>query len=114
VAARTGLDIEVHQPDALTGEPIVITTRNRSVPSIEPETAVARFGMRQKADKTWGSAGRSHQGNLVSVANLWKWLQVHPLETGKQITSQQALADNMKLTPTQISKASKVGECAPT
>ncbi|MBT3291892.1 MAG: hypothetical protein HN380_31405, partial [Victivallales bacterium] len=49
----------------------------------------------------------------VSAANLGKWLEAHPLETGKQITIQQALASKMKLTPAQISKACKVGECAP-
>ncbi len=107
------MDIEVHQPDALTGEPIVIRTLNGSVASIEPETAVAWFGMRQKPDKTWGSAGCFHQGNFVSEANLRKWRQAHPLETGKQITIQQALADKMKMTPAQIGKACKVGECAP-
>ncbi len=113
VAARTGLDIEVHQPDALTGEPIVIKTLNGSVASIEPATAVAWYGMRKKPDGSWSSAGCFHQGNFVSAANLQKWLLAHPLETGKQITIQQALADKMKLTPTQIKKACKVGECGP-
>jgi thioredoxin 1 len=113
VAARTGLDIEVHQPDALTGEIIIIKTMNGSVASIEPETAVAWFGMRQKPDNSWGSAGCFHQGNFTSVENLRKWLEAHPLETGKQITIEQALADKMKLTPEQISKACKLGECAP-
>ena len=113
VAARTGLDIEVHQPDGLTGDPIVIKTLNGTVASIEPAAAVAWFGMRQKPNGSWGSAGCFHQGNFVSVANLRKWLQAHPLETGKQITIQQALAAKMKMTPAQISKACKVGECAP-
>jgi len=113
VAARTGLDIEVHQPDGLTGKPIVIKTLNGSVASIEPESAVAWFGMRKKADGSWGSAGCFHQGDFVTAENLSKWLGAHPLETGKQITIHQALAGKMKMTPAQISKACKVGECAP-
>jgi len=113
VAARTGLDIEVHQPDGLTGELIVIKTMNGSVASIEPEAAVAWFGMRKKPDGSWASAGCFHQGDFVSATNLEKWLEAHPLETGKQITIQEALASKMKMTPAQISKACKVGECAP-
>jgi len=113
IAARTGLDIEVHQPDALTGEPIVIKTLNGSVAAIEPKGAVAWFGMRQKPDGSRASAGCFHQGDFVSVDNLRTWLSAHPLETGKQITIEQALADKMKLTPAQISKACKLGECAP-
>jgi len=113
VAARTGLDIEVHQPDGLTGESIVIKTLNGSVASIEPENAVAWFGMRQKPDGSWGSGGCFHQGDFASADNLRKWLEAHPLETGKQISVQQALADKMKMTPAQISKACKLGECAP-
>ena len=113
VAARTGLDIEVHQPDGLTGETIVVKTLNGSVASIEPKGAVAWFGMRKRPDGTWGSAGCFHQGDFVSVDNLRRWLEAHPLETGKQITIHQALASKMKMTPAQISKACKVGECAP-
>ena len=113
VAARTGLDIEVHQPDGLTGEPIVIKTMNGSIATMEPETAVAWFGMRKKPDGSWASAGCFHQGDFVSVENLRKWLDAHPLETGKQITIHQALASKMKMTPEQISKACKVGACAP-
>jgi len=113
IAARTGLDIEVHQPDALTGEPIIIKTVNGCVASTEPAGAVAWFGMRTTPDGSWGSAGCFHQGSFVSAANLKQWLDAHPLETGKQITIQQALADKMKLTPAQIAKACKVGECKP-
>jgi thioredoxin 1 len=113
VAARTGMDIEVHQPDGLTGEPIIIKTLNGSVASLEPKTAVAWFGMRQKPDGSWGSAGCFHQGNFVSQENLKQWLKEHPYETGKQITISQALADKMKLSPQQIQKACKIGECAP-
>ena len=113
VAARTGLDIEVHQPDGLTGEAIVIRTLNGSVASVEPKDAVAWFGMRKRPDGTWGSAGCFHQGDFVSADNLRRWLEAHPLETGKQITIDQALASKMKMTPAQISKACKVGECAP-
>ena len=113
VAARTGKDIEVHQPDALTGKLIVIRTLDGKVASLEPKTAVAWFGMRKKADGKWGSAGCFHQANFVSVEHLKKWLEQHPLETGQQISVQQALAAKMKLTRQQIQKACKIGECAP-
>ncbi|HUW57921.1 MAG TPA: organomercurial lyase [Planctomycetota bacterium] len=113
VAARTGKDIEVHQPDGLTGEMIVVKTLDGSVASIEPGTAVAWFGMRKKPDGNWGSAGCFHQGFFLTADNLKKWLEEHPFETGKIITIQQSLADKMKLTPQQIQKACKIGECAP-
>ena len=113
VAARTGKDIEVHQPDALTGEMIVIKTLNGKLASLTPSTAVAWFGMRKKPDGSWGSAGCFHQGNFTSIANLKKWIAQRPHETGKMIPISQALASKMKLTPTQISKACKIGECSP-
>ncbi|MFC1766410.1 organomercurial lyase [Planctomycetota bacterium] len=113
VAARMGTDIEVHQPDGLTGEPIIIKTLNGSIASIQPEDAIAWFGMRKKADGTWGSAGCFHQGNFINQDNLQQWLKNHPYETGKQITISKALADKMKLSQQQIQKACKIGECAP-
>ena len=113
VAARTGKDIEVHQGDALTGEMIVIKTLNGQVASLEPQTAVAWFGMRKKPDGTWGSAGCFHQANFTCVENLKTWLTRNPLETGKLITVQQALSAKMKMTPGQIAKACKIGECTP-
>ena len=113
VAARTGRDIEVHQPDGLTGEMIVVKTLDGKVASLEPSTAVAWFGQRKKPDKTWGSAGCFHQGFFATSDHLKTWLEQHPLETGRLITIQQALANKMKLTPQQIQKACKIGECAP-
>ncbi len=113
VAARTGKDIEVHERDRITGEPIVVKTLNGSVASIEPPTAVAWFGQRQKPDGTWGSAGCFHQGFFTSVEHLKQWVTAHPYETGRQITIQKALANKMKLSPQQISKACKIGECSP-
>jgi len=113
VAARLGTDIEVHQPDALTGEMIVINTMNGCVESVQPPTAVAWFGQRTKPDGTRASAGCFHQGNFVNADNLRKWLEAHPLETGSQITIEKALADKMKLSPAQIQKACKIGECSP-
>ena len=41
VAVRTGKDIEVRQPDALTGEMIVVRTLDGKVASLEPASAVA-------------------------------------------------------------------------
>lgn len=113
VAARTGKDIEVHQPDRLTGQMIIVKTTNGSVSSLEPPTAVAWFGLKKAADGSFVSAGCFHQGFFVNEANLKKWVEQNPTEVGKQITIAQALADKMKLTPQQIQKACKIGECAP-
>ena len=113
VAARTGKDIEVREKDRLTGEEIVVKTLNGSVASLEPVTAVAWFGQRTKPDGTHVSAGCFHQGFFASAGNLKKWVDANPLESGEQISIAKALADKMKLTPQQISKACKIGECAP-
>jgi thioredoxin 1 len=113
VAARTGKDIEVRERDRLTGEKVVVKTLNGSVASLEPATAVAWFGQRTKSDGTHASAGCFHQGFFVNAESLKKWVDANPLETGEMITIQKALADKMKLTPQQISKACKIGECAP-
>jgi len=113
VAARTGKDIDVHQPDALTEEMIVVKTLDGQLASLEPKGAVAWFGMRKKAGGKWGSAGCFHQANFTTVENMEKWLEQHPYETGKLIPIAQALAAKMKMTPQQISKACKIGECAP-
>ena len=113
VAARTGKDIEVRERDRLTGEPVVVKTLNGKVASLEPKTAVAWFGQKKTAEGKWVSAGCFHQGFFTSPENLQKWLDGHPLETGKIISIQQALDDKMKLTPQQIGKACKIGECKP-
>jgi hypothetical protein len=113
VAARTGKDIEVRERDRLTGEMIVVNTAGGKVASLEPKTAVAWFGQKKTAEGKWVSAGCFHQGFFASPENLRKWLDQHPLETGKIISIQQALDDKMKLSPQQISKACKIGECKP-
>ena len=113
VAARTGKDIEVHQPDRLTGEMVVVKTASGSVASLEPKTAVAWFGLRKAPDGKFVSAGCFHQGFFVNEENLVKWVEQNPTETGKAIAIAQALADKMKLSPQQIQKACKIGECAP-
>lgn len=113
VAARTGKDIEVRERDRLTGERIVMKTLDGKVASLEPTTAVAWFGQRKKPDGSWMSAGCFHQGFFTSADNLKKWVEVNPLETGQMISISQALADKMKLSPEQIQKACKIGECAP-
>jgi thioredoxin 1 len=113
VAARTGKDIEIHEKDRLTGDPIVVKTLDGKVASLEPATAVAWFGQRQKPDSTWASAGCFHQGFFTNVDNLKKWVDQNPYETGRVIPITQALADKMKLSPQQIQKACKIGECAP-
>lgn len=113
VAARTGKDIEVHEKDRLTGEKIIVKTFGGKIASLEPGTAVAWFGQRKKPDGTWGSAGCFHQGFFVSKENLRKWVEQNPYETGRLIPIALALADKMKLSPEQIKKACKIGECVP-
>jgi len=113
VAARTGMDIEVHEKDRLTGEQIIVKSLDGKIASLEPATAVAWFGQRQKPDGTWGSAGCFHQGFFVTAQNLEKWIEQNPYETGRLISISQALANKMKLSPQQIQKACKIGECVP-
>ena len=113
VAARTGKNIEVCEKDRLTGERITVKTLSGQVASLEPATTVAWFGQRQKPDGTWGSAGCFHQGFFVDAENLKKWVEQNPYETGRLIPISQALAGKMKLSPEQIQKACKIGECAP-
>jgi thioredoxin 1 len=113
VAARTGKNIEVREKDRLTQQPIVVKTFEGKVASLEPATAVAWFGQRPKPDGTWASAGCFHQGFFTNADNLKKWVEQNPYETGRLISISQALADKMKLSPEQIQKACKIGECAP-
>jgi len=111
VAARLRQDIEVEAKDGLTGELIRVKTLDGQIASLEPASAVAWFGQNKSADGKWASAGCFKQGFFVSEANLQKWLAARPAMTGRQITIAQALADKMKLTPQQIAKACKLGEC---
>ncbi len=111
VAARLQQDIEVEAKDGLTGELIRVKTLAGQVAALEPTTAIAWFGQNKSADGKWVSAGCFKQGFFVSEANLQKWLEARPAMTGRQITIAQALADKMKLTPQQIAKACKLGEC---
>lgn len=112
-AARSGKDIEVHQPDRLSGEMIVVKTLNGYVVSIEPKTAVAWFGKRKNTEGKFVSAGCFHQGFFVNEDSLMKWVEEHPFETGEAITIEQSLQDKMALSPVQIQKACKIGECTP-
>ena len=111
VAARLQKDIEVEAKDALTGELIRVKTFDGKIGSLEPASAVAWFGQKQGPEGKWVSAGCFKQGFFASEDNLKKWLEAHPAATGREITVAQALADKMKLTPEQISKACKLGEC---
>ena len=113
VAARTGKDIEVLEKDRLTGQEIVVKTFEGKIASLEPKTSVAWFGQRKRPDGTWGSAGCFHQGFFVNADYLKKWVEQNPYETGRLISINQALANKMKLSPEQIKKACKIGECAP-
>jgi thioredoxin 1 len=111
VAARLQQDIEVEAKDGFSGELIRIKTLNGSVAALEPAGSIAWFGQNKSADGRWVSAGCFKQGFFVSESNLQKWLVARPAMTGRQITIAQALADKMKLTPQQIAKACKLGDC---
>ena len=111
VAARLKQNIEVEAKDGLTGELIRVKTFDGQIASLEPATAVAWFGQNKNGDGKWVSAGCFKQGFFVNAGNLQKWLNTRPAMTGCQITIAQALADKMKLSPEQIAKACKLGEC---
>ena len=111
VAARLQKDIEIEAKDGLTGEPIRVKTFDGKVGTVDPPTAVAWFGQKKGPDGQWVSAGCFKQGFFASQDNLKKWLDARPADMGRQITIAQALADKMKLTPQQIAKACKLGEC---
>jgi len=111
VAARLQKDIEVEARDGASGEPIRVTTFAGKVASLTPSSAVAWFGQKQAPDGSWVSAGCFKQGFFVDQASLQRWLAARPAMTGRQITIEQALADKMKLSPEQIAKACKLGEC---
>jgi thioredoxin 1 len=111
VAARLQQDIEVEAKDGFSGELIRVKTLNGQIAALEPATSIAWFGQNKNAEGKWVSAGCFKQSFFVSEANLQKWLDARPAMTGRQITIGQALADKMKLTPQQIAKACKLGEC---
>jgi thioredoxin 1 len=111
VAARLQQDIEVEAKDGLTGERIRVRTLDGQIASLEPPTAVAWFGQKQGPDGKWVSAGCFKQGFFVNPETLKQWLEARPAMTGRQISIAQALADKMKLTPDQIARACKLGEC---
>ena len=111
VAARLKQDIEVEAKDGLTAEPIRVKTLDGQIASLEPASAIAWFGQKKSPDGKWVSAGCFKQGFFVNEANLQKWLDARPAMTGRQITIAQALADKIKLSPEQIAKACKLGEC---
>jgi thioredoxin 1 len=111
VAARLKQNIEVEAKDGLTGELIRVKTLDGQIASLEPASAIAWFGQKKGADGKWVSAGCFKQGFFVNEANLQKWLDARPAMTGRQISIAQALADKMKLSPEQIAKACKLGEC---
>ncbi|MEI8064648.1 MAG: organomercurial lyase, partial [Verrucomicrobiota bacterium] len=111
VAARLKQDIEVEAKDGSTGDLIRIKTLNGSIASLEPPTAIAWLGQKKTADGKWVSAGCFKQGFFVNQENLKKWLDARSAMTGRQITIAHALADKMNLSPEQIAKACKLGEC---
>ena len=113
VAARSGQDIEVEAKDALTGEAVRLSTFEGHVATLAPETSVAWAGAFKDAEGNIKSAGCFKQAFFTSPENLQAWVEAHPTATGRQVSLEEALAEKMKLTPEQISKACKIGECAP-
>ncbi len=113
VAARSGQDIEVEAKDALTGEAVRLTTFEGHVAALEPETAVAWAGAFKDGEGNIKSAGCFKQAFFTSAENLQTWVEARPTATGRQVSLEEALAEKMKLSPEQISKACKIGECAP-
>ena len=113
VAARLQKDIAVAAKDALTGEAITVKTVGGHVGQLEPATAVAWAGTRKDAEGKQVSTGCFKQAFFTNEENLKKWVEAHPTATGRMISIEQALVEKMKLTPQQISKACKIGECSP-
>jgi hypothetical protein len=113
VAARLQKDIEVAAKDALTGEPIAVKTIGGHVGQLEPRTAVAWAGTKKNAEGKLVSTGCFKQAFFTNEENLKKWVEAHPTATGRMVSIEQALVEKMKLTPQQIGKACKIGECSP-
>lgn len=113
VAARLQKDIEVTAKDALSGDKITVKTMGGHVASLEPPSSVAWAGTRKDAEGKLVSTGCFKQAFFVNEDNLRKWVEAHPAATGRMIPIEQALIEKMKLTPQQISKACKIGECTP-
>jgi hypothetical protein len=113
VAARTSKDIEVSAKDALTSEPIRVATFDGHVKELDPPGAVAWAGAQKGPDGKIVSTGCFKQAFFTNEANLKAWVEKHPAATGHQVTIEQALASKMSLTPEQIGKACKIGECKP-
>ncbi len=113
VAARLQKDIEVTAKDALTGEALVVKTFGGHVAELNPASMVAWAGSRKDAEGKVVSTGCFKQAFFANEANLKTWVDAHPAATGRMVTIEQALTEKMKLTPQQISKACKIGECTP-
>lgn len=113
VAARSGQDIEVEAKDALTGEAVRLSTFEGHVATLEPPTSVAWAGAFKDGEGNIKSTGCFKQAFFTSAANLQTWVEAHPTATGRQVSLEAALAEKMKLTPEQISKACKIGACTP-
>ena len=79
---------------------------SRRLQSLGPRT-------KKDAEGKLVSTGCFKQAFFVNEANLKKWVEEHPTATGRMIPIEQALAEKMKLTPQQISRACKIGECTP-
>lgn len=113
VAARMQKDVEVTAQDALTAEPVTVRTVGGHVGLVDPATAVAWAGAKRSPDGKLVSTGCFKQAFFTSEAHLRQWVEAHPMATGRMVAIEQALAEKMALTPQQISKACKIGECAP-
>lgn len=110
-AARLQKDVTLTVQDAQTGERLQITTLNGSVATLTPATIVAWHGQKPNAEGKMVSSGCFNQFFFATPEHLQQWLGQHPAATGKQATISELLADKMKLSPQQISKACKIGDC---
>ncbi|MCX7045368.1 MAG: organomercurial lyase [Candidatus Sumerlaeota bacterium] len=113
VAARLQKDIEVEAKDALDGTALRVKTAAGQVSALEPASAVGWAGSKKTPEGKVVSTGCFHQAFFANEANLKKWVEQRPAETGRMVSINQALQEKMNLSKEQILKACKIGECAP-
>jgi hypothetical protein len=113
VAARTGKDIEMEAKDGFTGESLHVRTFEGHVAELNPTAMVAWAGAKKDAEGKSVSTGCFKQAFFANESNLKQWVELHPAATGSLVSIEQALASKMSLSPQQISKACKIGECTP-
>jgi len=112
VAARTGKNIEVREKDRPDKTTIAVKTLDGRVASLEPATA-SRGSASGPNPTAPGHRPDASPGLLHQRRQSQEMGGAESYETGRLISISQALADKMKLSPEQIQKACKIGECSP-